>query len=143
MDRGHDVAPYVTAEPLPLRWHALSEPVIALVLIVAPFALGFADITEALVVSVVAGLLVLLQAVTTRWPWAPLRLVPLGVHAMNDTLLGVLVLAAPFVLEYHDDSTAAWIVHAAIGAGLIGATWATDWRVREAPLPPSRAGVGR
>lgn len=143
MDRGLDAAPYTALEPLTLRVHALAEVPIALVLLAAPFALGFADITEALVVSVVAGLVVLLQAATTRWPWSPLRLIPLGVHALNDTLFGMLLFAAPFLVEYHDDSTAAWIVHAAVGIGLLSAAWATDWRVREVALPPSATGPGR
>jgi hypothetical protein len=136
-------APHPMVKPVPLRLHALSEPVVALVLIAAPFVLGFSDVDAARNASIVAGLLVALQAATTRWRWSVLRLVPLGVHAMTDTVLGALIFAAPFVLNYHDDSTAAWIVHVVIGSGLIASAWATDWRTDDVALPPSRAGLAR
>jgi hypothetical protein len=136
-------APHPMVKPLPLRLHALSEPVVALVLIAAPFLLGFADLDAARNVSIAFGVLVALQAVATRWRWSLVKLVPLGVHAMTDTLLGALLFAAPFLLEYHDDSTAAWIVHVVVGSGLIASAWATDWRTRDRALPPSRAGLAR
>jgi hypothetical protein len=130
-------------QPLPLRLHALSEPVVALVLLAAPFVLGFSGIDDALIVSLAAGVLVLVLGATTRWRWSLVPLVPLGVHALADTVLGALILSAPFLLEYHDDSTAAWIVHVAVGAGLIAAAWSTDWRTADRALPPSRADLGR
>jgi hypothetical protein len=136
-------APHPMVKPLPLRLHALSEPVVALVLIAAPFLLGFADVDAARNVSIVAGVVVALQAAATRWRWAVLPVIPLGLHAMADTLIGTLLFSAPFLLEYHDDSTAAWIVHVVVGAGLIASAWATDWRTRDRALPPSRAGLAR
>jgi hypothetical protein len=136
-------APHPMAKPLPLRLHALSEPVVALVLIVAPFVLGFSDVDAARNVSIAAGVIVALQAAATRWRWSLVKVLPLGVHAMTDTLLGCLLFAAPFVLEYHDDSTAAWIAHVAIGSGLVLSAWATDWRTSDRALPPSRAGLAR
>jgi hypothetical protein len=136
-------APHPMPKPLPLRFHALSEPVVALVLIAAPFVLGFSDVDNALATSLVAGVLVLLLGATTRWRWSLVGLVPLGVHAMADTVLGALLFAAPFLLEYHDDSTAAWIVHVVIGMGLIGSAWGTDWRMHDRALPPSRADLAR
>ena len=139
MDRGTTAAPYTALEPLPLRVHAATEPLVVLILAVAPFALGFADETTALAVSLAAAAIVAVQALTTRWRWAPLRLLPLGVHAMGDTLLGIVLLAAPFLLEYHDDTTAGWIVHVAVGLGLLGGVWATSWARTDRPLPPSAA----
>jgi hypothetical protein len=136
-------APHPMVKPLPLRLHALSEPVVALVLIAAPFLLGFADVDAARNVSIVAGVVVALQAAATRWRWAVVPLIPLGVHAMADTLIGTLLLSAPFLLEYHDASTAAWIVHVVVGSGLVASAWATDWRTRDRALPPSRAGLAR
>jgi predicted membrane protein len=144
MDRtAQHSAPHAMPKPLPLRFHALSEPVVALVLIAAPFVLGFSDIDNALGASIVAGVLVLLLGATTRWRWSLVPLVPLGVHAMADTVLGALIFAAPFLLEYHDDSTAAWIVHVVIGTGLIASAWSTDWRMHDRALPPSGADLAR
>lgn len=139
MDRGRTAAPYTALEPLTLRRHAATEPVVALLLLLAPFALGFADVRPALITSLAAGVLVAALGLTTRWRWAPVRLVTLGTHAMADTVLGLALLSAPFLLEYHDDTTAGWIVHVAVGLGVLGAAWATDWRRAEVPLPPSAA----
>lgn len=136
-------APHPMVKPLPLRLHASSEPVVALVLIVAPFVLGFSDVDAARNVSIAAGGVVALQAASTRWRWALVKVIPLGVHAMTDTLIGALLLAAPFVLEYHDDSTAAWIVHVVVAVGLVSSAWATDWRTSDDALPPSRTGLAR
>lgn len=136
-------APHPMVKPLPLRLHATTEPLVALVLVVAPFVLGFSDVDAARNASIVAGLLIALQALTTRWRWSLVKLVPLGVHAMTDTVLGALIFSAPFVLEYHDDSTAAWILHVVVGSGLIASAWATDWRTSDDALPPSRADLAR
>lgn len=109
------------------------------VLVVAPFILGFADETAALITSVVAAAVVAVQALTTRWRWAPLPLLTLGVHAIGDTLVGLALLSAPFLLEYHDDTTAGWVLHAAIGLGLVAAVWGTSWIRTDHAVPRSAA----
>jgi hypothetical protein len=115
--------------PLSLRAHALIEPVVALVFIIAPFVLDFEDST-AKTLSIVLGAVILLVGLTTRWRWSVVKLIPLAMHFAGDLAVGVVSVAAPFVLGFSDD-TAATIFFVLLGVGELGAALGTDWRARE------------
>jgi len=111
---------------IPLAVHAMIEPVVALLLILAPFILGFSDNETATIVSIVAGVVVLLTGMTTRWSLSLVKLIPLDVHRMLDLGLGVLLILAPFVLGFSDESTPT-IFLIVVGLGEIVAALATRW----------------
>jgi predicted membrane-bound mannosyltransferase len=117
---------------IPLTVHAMTDPVIGILLIVAPFIFGFDDDTSR-VVSFVTGALVLLVAMTTRWRLSLVKLIPLRVHAMLDLGLGVVLILAPFVLGYSDE-TAPTVVHVVIGVAEILAALATRWDPDQDPV---------
>jgi len=126
---------------IPLAVHAMTEPVIALLLILAPFILGFSDNDTATIVSIVAGVIVLLTGMSTRWSLSIVKLIPLDVHRMLDLGLGVLLILAPFVLGFSDESTPT-IFLIVIGLGEIVAALATRWHP-ERDLAADRHRPGR
>lgn len=111
---------------IPLAVHAMTEPVMALVLILAPFVLGFSDNDTATTVSIAAGVIVLLTGMSTRWSLSLVKLIPLDVHRILDLGLGVLLILSPFVLGFSDESTPT-IFLIVIGLGEIVAALATNW----------------
>jgi hypothetical protein len=112
--------------PIPLAVHAMIEPVIALLLILAPFIFGFSDNDTATILSIVAGVVVLGTGMSTRWRLSLVKLIPLEVHRMLDLGLGVLLIIAPFVLGFSDESTPT-IFFIVVGLGEIVAALATRW----------------
>jgi hypothetical protein len=101
------------------------EPVVALVFILAPFVLGF-DSSEARILSIVIGVVILVVGMSTRWRLSLVKLVPLRMHFMGDVLLGIVSIVAPFVLGFGDE-TAATIFFVVMGVGELGAAFGTAW----------------
>lgn len=112
--------------PLPLAVHAMLEPVVALVFILGPFVLDFDDST-ARILSIVIGAVILVVGMTTRWRLSLIKLIPLWMHFAGDVLIGVVCIAAPFVAGFSEE-TAATVFFIVLGAGELGAAFATAWR---------------
>jgi SPW repeat-containing protein len=103
----------------------MTEPVLGLLLILAPFVLGFDDDT-ARTLSIVLGVVILLSGLTTRWRLSLVKLIPLRVHFMTDVLLGIVAILAPFVLGFSDETTALlWFL--IVGVGELAAAFGTAW----------------
>ncbi len=111
--------------PIPLELHAMIEPVIGLLFILAPFLLDF-DHSSARTLSVIVGVVILLSGMMTRWRLSLVKLIPLRVHFMTDVLIGIVCIAAPFVLGFSDE-TAPLIFLLVMGVGELGAAFGTAW----------------
>lgn len=109
--------------PLPLSFHAAVELPVALVFLVAPFVLDFDDDT-AKTLSIIVGVAVVALFATTAWRPAPLKLVPVVGHAVVDFLVGAVLIVAPFLFGFDQDSTAT-VFFIVMGATLVLVTAAT------------------
>lgn len=109
--------------PLPLKLHAMVEPPVAIVFILAPFVLGFDD-DIAQTLSVLAGILELGLFSTTRWRVAPLKVLSLGAHAVADFVTGAILVLAPFVFGFSDE-TSPTVFFVVMGVTLLAVTAAT------------------
>jgi hypothetical protein len=96
MDRG----------PIPLNAHAALEPLIAVVVIAAPWIFGFSDVDSAKVVCIAVGVVMLVAGSMTDWRLSLVRLIPLRMHLMTDLLLGAVLILSPFVLGFSDEGGA-------------------------------------
>jgi hypothetical protein len=92
MDRG----------PIPLNVHAALEPLIAVVIIAAPWIFGFSDTNDAQIVCIAVGAIMLIAGSMTDWRLSIARVIPLRVHMMTDLLLGAVLILSPFVLGFSD-----------------------------------------
>jgi hypothetical protein len=130
--------------PLPLRAHQAIEPFAALLLIAAPWIFGFSDNDTATTISVIAGVVVLLTGMSTRWRMSVVKLIPLRTHFMLDVGLGIALIAIPFVAGFsdHGGATRFFVI-----AGLLelGTALITRWDQREevGPDRAARATVAR
>jgi SPW repeat len=96
MDRG----------PIPLNLHAALEPLIAIVIIAAPWIFGFSDADDAKVVCIAVGAVMLIAGSMTDWRFSIARVIPLRVHLATDLLLGAVLILSPFVLGFSDQGGA-------------------------------------
>jgi VIT1/CCC1 family predicted Fe2+/Mn2+ transporter len=90
---------------VPLVVHGLLEYGIGVLLIAAPSLFSF-DSDGGQVASVLFGAGVLVITGVTDMPTALLRRLPLDSHIVLDYVIGVLLIASPFVLGFSDDGTA-------------------------------------
>jgi hypothetical protein len=90
MDRG----------PIPLNVHAALEPLIALVIIAAPWIFGFSGADDAQAVCIVVGVIMLIAGSMTDWRLSLARVIPLRTHMMTDLLLAAVLILSPFVFGF-------------------------------------------
>lgn len=131
--------------PIPLRMHAALEPVVAIVLIAAPWIFGFNDVGSSTAVSIAVGAIMLVAGMSTRWRWSLVKLIPLRTHFMTDLLLGVILIVAPFVFgdSNRGDATRFLVI---MGVLELGVALMTRWDLREEtgrPTPARAGGSGR
>lgn len=89
--------------PLPALFHGVIEYAAAALLIVAPFLFGFED-DFATAASIVVGLVILALTATSDLPTGLVRAVPASLHATADVVLAIVLVAAPFILGFRDES---------------------------------------
>ncbi len=104
--------------------HAVLDYLAAVALIIVPlFWLNDAAVPEAAVwVPVVAGVVMLLQAMITDYELSTVNFMPMGVHLGMDALLGIVVAASPWLFGF---SETVWIPHVVVGVLEIGAALTT------------------
>jgi hypothetical protein len=130
--------------PISLTLHAALEPLIAALLIAAPFVFGFSDQGAPTAVSIVAGIAVLVVGMSTDWRLSLIRAVPVPAHLAIDLGMAALLVASPFLFGYSDQSapTAFFIV---VGVGLLLAVLGTRWypAAGNGPTQPGGRRFGR
>jgi hypothetical protein len=93
MDRG----------PIPLNLHAALEPLIAVVIIAAPWIFGFSETDSATAICVLVGVVMLLVGSLTDWRLSLMRVIPLRMHMAGDLTLGAVLLLSPLVFGFADE----------------------------------------
>jgi hypothetical protein len=102
--------------PLPFFLHGVIDYVAAALLIAAPFLFNFHG--SATAVSIVAGVIVLVMAATTMGSRTSLvHSVPLSIHILFDFLSSGVLIAAPFIFSFSNQTnpTAFFIVLGVVG----------------------------
>lgn len=97
--------PVLREGPIPRFVHGVVEYAAAVVLIIAPFVLGF-DADAAIAVSIVAGVAILVVAASTTGPTSLVDQLPLSMHVFLDYVLAALLIAVPFLFGFSDESEA-------------------------------------
>jgi hypothetical protein len=112
--------------PISLTMHAAAEPLLAALFIAAPFLFGFSDQGAPTAVAIVAGVGILLIAMSTQWRLSLIKAIPIPAHMAIDLVLSALLIASPFLFGFSDHSapTAFFIV---LGVVDLLATLGTRW----------------
>ncbi len=97
--------------PISRFLHGVIEYLAGALLIAAPFLLSF-DSGAAKAVSILAGVVILAVAASTDGPTGMTASIPISVHVMLDYALAGVLVAAPFLFGFSDESapTAFFIV---------------------------------
>jgi hypothetical protein len=127
MDRG----------PIPLNLHAALEPLIALLIVAAPWIFGFSENDSATAICVLVGVVMLLVGSMTDWRLSLVRLIPLRGHLTGDLLVGAVLILSPLIFGFADQGGPTRFM---VIAGLLELTTAlmTRWDRTEAETTHTR-----
>jgi len=97
--------------PISRFLHGAIEYAVGVLLIAAPFLFGF-ESGAAVALSVVAGVVVLAVAASTEGPSSLIDSIPIAAHVLLDFALAGVLIAAPFLFGFSDESgpTALFII---------------------------------
>ena len=92
--------------PIPAYVHGIIEYLAAALLIAAPFIFDFKK-DAATAASVILGVVVLIVAASTSWRTSLINSIPVQAHVILDYIVALVLIAAPFLLGFSHDGTAA------------------------------------
>jgi hypothetical protein len=109
---------------IPTRIHGMLDYLVGLVLILAPFLLGFAHGGAAQYVPQAVGLATIGLALVTDYELGVARIVPMSIHLMVDLAAGVLLLISPWLFGFAGFITWPHVLFGllAIGVALLSST---------------------
>ena len=91
--------------PIPRFVHGAIEYLAGVLLIVSGFLLDFKS-SAAIAASIILGLLVLVMAASSDGPSSLINTIPLSVHVLLDYALAAVLVAAPFLFGFSDETAA-------------------------------------
>ncbi len=108
---------------IPTRVHGVLDYLMGVLLIAAPWLLGFATGGPEQWAPVVAGAAALLYSLFTDYELGLVRKIQMPVHLLLDGLAGAALIASPWVLGFDEK---VWIPHVAAGALEVVAAFFTN-----------------
>jgi hypothetical protein len=120
---------------LPAWFHAIADYAVGALLIIVALAVNGS--AGALWTGVVVGVVVLLVSALTRYPLGIFRVLPFTVHSAGDYLAAVLLIAAPFVLNFAGAESGIAAFYVVMGAAVLAVSLVTNYQ-----YSPKRALAG-
>ena len=83
--------------------HAVLDYLSAIMFIILPWAFNFQELKIATQIIVGAGILIAIMSAMTDYEGGLARLIPMSIHLNMDIMLGVLLIASPWLFGFSDD----------------------------------------
>jgi hypothetical protein len=103
--------------------HAVMDYLVGVILIAAPWLLGFTDNEPAKWSAVGVGIVLLAMSLITDYEGGLIKAVPMGFHLGMDVLAGLFLAVSPWLLGYHNQ---VYLPHLIVGILEIGAGLFTE-----------------
>jgi hypothetical protein len=97
---------------IPTKVHGILDYLVGVLLIAAPWLLGFAQGGAETIVPVVLGAGVILYSLFTDYEYSVVKKIPMPTHLTLDVLGGIFLAASPWILGYSD---VIWQPHFIVG----------------------------
>lgn len=117
------------------RVHGMVDYLMGLLLIVAPFLLGFATGGPAQWVPIILGVVMLASAIMTKYELGLMPMIPMPLHLTMDLISGILLLVSPWLFGFADT---VYLPHVILGILEIGASLTTEKQPRNAVASTNR-----
>lgn len=111
---------------VPAWLHGIGDYGAGLALIVVALIVGGTD--TAVLTGVVLGAVLLAVSLVTRYPLGAVKAVPFPVHSAGDYLGALLLILAPFVLDFTDSDGGLSVFYVAVGVVVLLLSLVTDYQ---------------
>ncbi len=111
---------------LPAWLHAIADYAVGLSLIVVALAVHASP--GATATGVVVGATVLAVSMLTRYPLGVVKVLPFTVHSAGDYLAALLLLAAPFALNFANGDPALTFFYVVAGVAVLAVSLITNYQ---------------
>lgn len=115
---------------IPTRVHGILDYLVGIVLIAAPWMLGFAEGGAETIVPVVLGAGLILYSLFTDYELGAVRVIPMSTHLVLDVIGGILLAISPWLFNFDNVVVAPHLIIGLleIGAGVMTYTIPTECR---------------
>lgn len=120
------------------RAHGVLDYLVSIILIAAPWLLGFAHVAPARNVPVILGVVTIVYSLMTRYEWSAAKVLPMRAHLTLDVLSGILLAASPWLFGF---SNIIYWPHLLVGLLEILIVLLTDPVVRQVTPRPGQPSV--
>lgn len=111
---------------LPAWFHAIADYAVGALLIVVAVAVGGS--AGAIGTGIVVGATVLAVSMLTKYPLGVVRVLPFTVHSAGDYLAAILLLGAPWVLNFADGDGGLTAFYVAAGIAVLAVSLITNYQ---------------
>jgi hypothetical protein len=80
----------------------MMDYIMGVILIIAPWVLGFADNRPAMMVAVVVGVATIIYSLLTEYELGAIHVIPMGAHLVMDAIAGLLLIFSPWLFGFAD-----------------------------------------
>ena len=122
---------------IPTQVHGILDYLIGILLILAPFVLGFAQGGAETWVPIIIGAGVILYSLFTDYELGAVRRIPMRTHLWLDAIGGIILAISPWLFAF---SAIVWVPHLVVGLLEIGTALFTHTRPSETRRRPVRGG---
>lgn len=123
---------------IPTRIHGVIDYLMGVVLIVAPWVLGFAEGRAETWVPVILGAGAIVYAMVTNYELGLVGLISMPMHLAFDAVGGIFLALSPWLFGFADY---VWVPHVVFGVLEIGAAAMTQMVPTRVPGGPTRSQV--
>jgi uncharacterized membrane protein YvlD (DUF360 family) len=110
-----------------VRWfHAIADYAVGIALIVVALVDKGSD--GAIATGVVVGAVVLIVSALTRYPLGIIKVLPFTIHSAGDYLAAVLLIVAPFALNFADAEGGMAAFYVAAGVAVLAVSLITNYQ---------------
>jgi hypothetical protein len=121
---------------LPAWFHAIADYAVAAALIIVALAVGGSS--GAVATGVVVGIVVAAVSMLTKYPLGVVKVLPFTVHSAGDYLAALLLVIAPFTLNFWDGDKGLGVFYIVAGVAVLAVSLITNYQYspkRQQTLP--------
>ena len=111
---------------LPAWFHAFADYAVGILLIVVALAVNGS--AGAVATGVVVGGVVLVVSALTRYPLGIVKVLPFKLHSAGDYLAALLLIAAPFALNFADAESGIAAFYVVMGLAVLAVSLVTNYQ---------------
>ena len=111
---------------LPAWLHAVADYAVGALLVIVALAVGGS--TGAVATGVVVGVVVLVVSMLTRYPLGVVKVLPFTVHSAGDYLAAILLVGAPFALNFSHGDAGLTAFYVAAGLAVLAVSLITNYQ---------------